>query len=189
MKWLRCCAAAWGHILSIAAFQSFTFPFSSPHAHLQFCREMSGITTRWRRDLGKTKLWPVIDRQGYLWVRHRWGLKLTTHVIAQPPGGQVIGPPPTRVPKRLKRDRAAFRQAAGLRGPPPRGSVDHSRYAASLESSPCWSCRCCSPTCSSGASGRTSEDEKSRDHQRRADAALLQQRRETGQKSRVCPRA
>lgn len=88
-------------------------------------------------------------------MERRWTLNRTTHVKAQPPGGQIIGLSPGCVPKSLERDRAAFRQApSSLDSPGPR--VGNSHYAASLESFRCWSCRCCSPTCSSGASGRTS---------------------------------
>lgn len=38
------------------------------------------------------------------------------------------------------------------------GLSENSHDAASLESSQCWSCRCCSRTFSSGASGRTSAE-------------------------------
>lgn len=131
--------------------------FSSPRVHSQFrCHLMETDKSSAARPV--LKIWPFIDRRCNLWIKHRWTLNLTTHVIAQPPGGQIIGLSPGSVPKSLRRDRGAFRQAPSSlqRSYFPRSSVKNSHYAASLESFQCWSCRCCSLTCSSGASGRTS---------------------------------
>lgn len=107
----------------------------------------------------KSHLLPIIDSRCYLCIKLRWTLKLTTHVIAQPPRGQIVGLSPGSKPKRLQRETQNTVQVKVQVRVIVQSQLSpelNSRYAASLESFLCWSCRCCSRTCSSGELGRTS---------------------------------